>query len=44
VTDLPDALLERFVGDAETQLLGVLRLLRPLSTTSPGKAGSAMAR
>lgn len=43
-TDLPDALLERFVGEDEVRVLGVLRLLLPLTTATPGKAGSAMVR
>jgi hypothetical protein len=41
---LPDALLACFVGDELDRLRGVLRALRPLSTTSGGKAGSSMAR
>jgi len=43
-TALPDALLERFAGDAEQRLLGVLRLVLSLSTQSPGKAGISMVR
>ena len=43
-TELPDALLERFVGDDETRLLGVLRLLLPLTTATSREAGSAMVR
>jgi len=41
---LPDALLACLVGDERERLLAVLRVLRPLSTTSWGKAGSSVAR
>lgn len=41
---LPDDLLGCFVGDEATRLVGVLRLLGPLSTATPAKAGSVMAR
>jgi hypothetical protein len=41
-SELPEDLLESFAGEEQTRLLGVLRLLRPLSTTSAGKAGSSM--
>ncbi|HJL14133.1 MAG TPA: hypothetical protein RMH99_00685 [Sandaracinaceae bacterium LLY-WYZ-13_1] len=43
-TALPDELLERFAGGDEARLLGLLRLLLPLSTRGPGKAGSSMVR
>lgn len=42
-SELPDGLLASFGGDEQARLLGVLRLLRPLTTTSAGKAGFSMA-
>jgi hypothetical protein len=41
--ELPDAVLDALRGDEHERLLGMLRLLLPLTTQSPGKAGFSMA-
>jgi hypothetical protein len=41
--DLPRGLLERFTGDGLAQVVAMLRLLGPLTTTSAGTLGEARA-
>jgi hypothetical protein len=41
-TALPDGVLDALVGSERERLIALLKLLLPLTTTSPGKAGISM--